>query len=70
MEDINFLLPNQKVVILQLLDNNLLDNPKNIRKLTQLKYLRFLIVSGQQNKISLLREKLPHCVINGISALG
>lgn len=67
--DINFLSPSHKIVMLQLLNTHLLDNPINIKQLAKLKYLRYLTISGHQQQIAQLREKLPYCVVNGMAAI-
>lgn len=69
LTDLNFLLASSQIVILQLLDTNLLDNPKNIKSLLKLKYLRYLTISGKQSQVASLREQLPDCVVNGMFAL-
>lgn len=66
--DLSFLIASSHVVILQLLDTDLLDNPKTVKQLLKLKHLRYLTIAGKQVQIAALREQLPDCVVNGMSA--
>ncbi|AZS50963.1 hypothetical protein DM558_09295 [Entomomonas moraniae] len=67
--DLSFLMASSQVVILQLLDTHVLDNPKTVKQLLKLKHLRYLTIAGKQAQIASLREELPYCVVNGMSAL-
>lgn len=69
LTDLGFLLASSQIVFLQLLDTELLDNPKIIKQLSKLKHLKYLTISGKQAQITELREQLPNCVVNGISAV-
>lgn len=64
--DLGFLLANSQIVILQLLDTQVLDNPKVIKQLSKLKHLKYLTVSGKQAQVAELREQLSRCVVNGM----
>lgn len=65
---LTFLSASSQVVVLQLLDTQLLDDPKTVKQLLKLKHLKYLTISGKQQQIQQLREQLPNCVVNGISA--
>lgn len=69
LSDLNFLMASSQIVILQLLGTHLLDNPKTVKQLLKLKHLRYLTIAGKQAQIAELREQLPDCVVNGISAI-
>lgn len=67
--DLSFLMTSSQVVILQLLDTNLLDDPNTVKQLLKLKHLRYLTITGRQAQVAKLREQLPNCVVNGMSAI-
>lgn len=69
LTSLNFLMPSHQIVMLQLLNTTLLDDPKNIKRLVSLKHLRYLTVSGKQSQVARLRELLPCCVVNGMTAI-
>lgn len=69
LTELNFLLASSQLVFLQLLDTQLLDNPKTIKQLLKLKHLKYLTITGKQSQIAELRTQLPNCVVNGMSAL-
>lgn len=68
LTSLSFLLPSHPLVMLQLLNTQLLDDPNNIKRLVGLKQLRYLTVSGKQSQVAHLRELLPNCVVNGMTA--
>lgn len=69
LEDLSFLMASSQIVILQLLDTQLLDHPKVVKQLLKLKHLRYLTIAGKQAQVASLREQLPDCVVNGMSAI-
>lgn len=69
LTELNFLLASSQIVFLQLLDTQLLDNPKTIKQLLKLKHLKYLTIAGKQSQLAELRAQLPNCVVNGMSAL-
>lgn len=58
-----------QVVILQLLATPVLDNPTTVVQLRKLKALRYLNIEGKQPQIAALRQQLPQCVVNGMTAI-
>lgn len=68
LSSLAFLSPHSRIVILQLLNTKLLDHEEVWQQLASLPHLKCLTISGTQKQLQALRQHLPLCVINGMTA--
>lgn len=68
LKDISFMENFQNLVIADLLDLDILDNPTTLATLKKLKNLRHLLISAKtiakKKQLEIYRNELPHCNIN------
>lgn len=64
LKDISFMENFQNLVIADLLDLDILDNPTTLETLKKLKNLRHLLISAKKKQLEIYRKELPHCNIN------